>query len=73
MALFRLGVPAEPLHAIRGEGVYLRPLQARDFAAWVALRERSRTFLAPWEPTWPADDLTKSAFRRRLRRHGDEI
>jgi ribosomal-protein-alanine N-acetyltransferase len=73
MALFRLGGPAEPLHAIRGEGVYLRPLEPRDFAQWISLRERSRAFLAPWEPTWPADDLTKSAFRRRLRRHGEEI
>ena len=73
MALFRLGSPAEPAHAIRGNGVYLRPLEARDYAAWAALRERSRDFLTPWEPTWPADDLTRSAFRRRLRRHAEEM
>ena len=73
MALFRLGGPSEPLHAIRGDGVYLRPLESRDFQAWADLRERSRAFLTPWEPTWPADDLTRSAFRRRLRRHVEEI
>jgi [ribosomal protein S5]-alanine N-acetyltransferase len=73
MALFRLGTTSEPLHAIRGDGLYLRPLEARDYAAWAALREVSREFLSPWEPTWPADDLTKSAFRRRLRRHSEEM
>lgn len=73
MALFRLGGSYEPLHAIRGEGVYLRPLESRDYTEWVALRERSRSFLTPWEPTWPADDLTRGAYRRRLRRHSEEI
>ncbi|MDB5544518.1 MAG: GCN5-related N-acetyltransferase, partial [Hyphomicrobiales bacterium] len=73
MALFRIGAPTEPLHAIRGDGVYLRPLEARDYTSWAALRECSRDFLSPWEPTWPADDLTKSAFRRRLRRHSEEM
>jgi ribosomal-protein-alanine N-acetyltransferase len=73
MALFRLVTSAEPQHAIRGDGVFLRPLEARDHAAWAALREQSRAFLVPWEPTWPADDLTKSAYRRRLRRHAEEM
>ena len=31
----------------------------RDYAEWAALREASRDFLTPWEPTWPADDLTR--------------
>ena len=26
----------------------------------------SRSFLQPWEPTWPADDRGRSAYRRRL-------
>ena len=30
--------------------------------------EHSRDYLQPWEPTWPADDLTRAAFRRRLAR-----
>ena len=44
-----------------------------DFENWATLRHRSRAFLVPWEPTWPGDDLTRTAFRRRLRRHASEI
>jgi ribosomal-protein-alanine N-acetyltransferase len=39
----------------------------------VELREKSRAFLTPWEPTWPADDLTRPAFRRRLRRYAEDV
>jgi len=52
--------------ALEGEGVRLRPPRMNDFRAWVELREGSRAFLQPWEPTWPSDDLTRAAFRRRL-------
>lgn len=73
MALFRLGSQPENANFIRGEGIYLRPGEMRDFDQWSWLRDISRDFLTPWEPTWPADDLTRTAFRRRLRRHQDEI
>ena len=73
MALFRLGTVRDSVNAVRGDGVYLRPPEMSDFEEWAALRQRSRAFLVPWEPTWPADDLTRSAFRRRLRRHASEI
>jgi ribosomal-protein-alanine N-acetyltransferase len=55
-------------HDLRLErgGVRLRPHRAADFAEWAALREGSRAFLQPWEPTWPLDDLTRGAYRRRL-------
>jgi ribosomal-protein-alanine N-acetyltransferase len=36
---------------------------------WSALRGESREFLTPWEPTWAPDELTRAAFRRRLRRY----
>jgi len=52
--------------ALDGDGVHLRPPRMADFREWVDLRETSRAFLQPWEPTWPADDLTRAAFRRRL-------
>ncbi len=58
---------------MRGARVYLREPMAADFNAWAKLREESRAFLTPWEPTWPDDDLTKSAFRYRLRRFQEEI
>lgn len=73
MALFRLGTSSESAHYVRGEGIYLRPAEMRDFEQWSRLRERSRSFLVPWEPTWPADDFTRASFRRRLRRHSDEL
>lgn len=49
-----------------GEGVRLRPPRASDYEEWRDLRSASRAFLQPWEPTWPQDDLTRAAFRRRL-------
>ena len=73
MALFRVGSASESANFIRGDGLYLRPLEARDYDRWSRLRDLSMAFLAPWEPTWPADDLTRAAFRRRIRRHMDEI
>jgi ribosomal-protein-alanine N-acetyltransferase len=73
MALFRTVSFADPVPAIEGNGITLRMPQAADFEEWASLRERSRSFLVPWEPTWPADDLTRSAFRRRLRRYAEDV
>ena len=73
MALFRLSKIAEPEPLLRGDGIYLRPAVSGDFTAWVRLRSESREFLTPWEPLWPEDDLTRAAFRRRLRRQTDEM
>jgi ribosomal-protein-alanine N-acetyltransferase len=73
MAFFRTINFAEPTPAIGGEGVVLRTPQMTDYPEWAELREASRDFLTPWEPTWPADDLTRSAFRRRIRRYSEDI
>ena len=51
----------------------IRPPLMADFAAWSSLRAESRTFLAPWEPLWPEDDLSRTSFRRRIRRYQAEI
>jgi len=72
MALFRSSNYSEMHPAIDGEGVALRWPQPSDYTAWSALREQSRAFLVPWEPTWPLDDLTRGAFRRRLKRYADD-
>ena len=72
MAFFRSVSIQEPPPAVDGQGVVLRWPQSSDFATWASLRERSRDFLTPWEPTWPADDLTRAAFRRRLRRYSED-
>ena len=47
--------------------------QISDYAQWAAVREESRKFLEPWEPTWSSDALTRAAFRRRLRRYAREV
>jgi [ribosomal protein S5]-alanine N-acetyltransferase len=73
MALFGLTRTVNPEPLVRGDGLYLRPATLADYAPWSRLRAASRAFLEPWEPTWPEDDLTQAAFRRRLRRQDEDI
>ncbi len=72
MAIFRSVTFSEQMPAVNGDGVYLRAPVSGDHAEWAALREASRVFLTPWEPIWPADDLSRSAFRRRLKRYAED-
>jgi ribosomal-protein-alanine N-acetyltransferase len=72
MAFFRSVSFSEHVRAITGPTVLLRAPQMSDHAEWAALRGASRDFLTPWEPTWPADDLTRAAFRRRIRRYAED-
>jgi ribosomal-protein-alanine N-acetyltransferase len=72
MALFRLPSSGPPALAPRGHGLLLRAPQMSDFPQWAQLRESSRAYLTPWEPIWPSDDLTRSGFRRRLRRYAED-
>ena len=58
---------------VKDEGVTLRPPRGSDYEAWAALRLLSHAYLQPWEPTWPEDDLTRSAFKRRLSIYGREM
>lgn len=71
--VFLRSVTAEAGPAIHGDRVHLRTPQMGDFPVWAALREESRAFLTPWEPTWPVDDLSRSAFRRRIRRYMQDV
>jgi ribosomal-protein-alanine N-acetyltransferase len=73
VALFRLTSPADNFPIIRADGLILRAPQMSDYDAWAELRAASRGFLEPWEPLWPSDDLTRPAFRRRIRRYAEEI
>lgn len=73
MAFFRTINFSEPIASIPGDGVTLRTPQMTDYAEWAAVREKSREFLIPWEPTWPVDDLTRGAFRRRIRRYVEDL
>jgi ribosomal-protein-alanine N-acetyltransferase len=49
--------------------ILLRPPEARDYAAWSALRGQSYDFLQPWEPTWAEDELSRNSWRGKLRRY----
>jgi [ribosomal protein S5]-alanine N-acetyltransferase len=73
MAFFRTINFSEPLPSVAGEGVVLRTPQMTDYNEWAVLREKSRAFLSPWEPTWPEDDLSRAAFRRRIRRYVEDL
>ena len=65
MALLDWIAPESGLR-VEGDSVSLRPPRAADYSEWRELRATSRAFLQPWEPTWPADDLGRAAYRRRL-------
>ena len=74
MASDRLPLPRlfsfqPPPLRLAGERVWLRPPERGDWQQWATLRAESRSFLAPWEPTWPPDALSRAAFRRRVARY----
>ncbi len=69
MVFLRASSYLDPSPVVRGRGVFLRQPALKDYAEWAALRAASRAFLEPWEPLWPADDLTRGAFRYRIRPH----
>src|ERR1700739_3543392 len=72
MAFFRSVSLSEPMTPIAGAEVVLRPPQMSDYPEWAALREASREFLTPWEPTWPAEGLTRASFRRGIKRYFED-
>ena len=73
MAFMRgLTFPGGQQPVIRGDGVYLRYPRIADYMSWARLRGESRAFLSPWEPVWASDELTKGAFRRRIKRYQKE-
>lgn len=66
MALWRDEQVLEPL---MGRGIRLRAPVLEDYESWAKLRGASRTHTEPWEPSWSADELSRSAFKRRLERY----
>jgi ribosomal-protein-alanine N-acetyltransferase len=73
MAFMRgLTFPGGQQPVIRGTNIYLRYPRMGDYAGWSAARGESREFLAPWEPAWASDELSKGAFRRRIKRYQKE-
>ena len=73
MAFLRTSLIGELQPFIKGQGLYLRPPAVGDYGVWAELRNRSREHLMPWEPQWSSDELSRSAFRRRLRHYSREM
>jgi ribosomal-protein-alanine N-acetyltransferase len=48
------------------ERMILRAPVHGDYRAWATLREESREFLVPWEPTWAPDHLSRKSFTNRV-------
>lgn len=57
---------------LQGRDVALRAPQMRDYEAWAELRAASRLELVPYEPVWTRDELSRAAFRHRLKHYGRE-
>lgn len=55
------------------ERLILRPPKMSDWSQWAELREESRSFLVPWEPSWGPNALSKASFRVRLRRIARDV
>lgn len=66
-SLNRLFARSEP--PLRSGRVLLAEPAPRHYEAWSLLRETSRQHLVPFEPAWSPDELSRGAFRRRLRRY----
>jgi ribosomal-protein-alanine N-acetyltransferase len=62
---------ADPFR-LTGARVYLRAPERGDWDAWASLRASSRRFLEPWEPSWPADALSRLSFRSRVARYAED-
>lgn len=63
---------ADGARRIDGDGVYLRAPEPRDYQEWADVREKSRAFLTPWEPTWAADETSRGSYRFKLRRYAED-
>jgi len=73
MAFMRgLTFPGGQQPVLRGQDIYLRYPRISDYINWARLRDESREFLSPWEPIWSDDELTRGAFRRRIKRYHKE-
>lgn len=63
----------KPKIELRSERLLLRLPDKHDYMQWSNLRAESHAFLAPWEPTWAADHLRRSAFARRVKWSADQV
>lgn len=73
MAFMRPSLTQDASLLLKAGTVQLRPPEMADFFAWSELREASMAHLTPFEPQWTLDELSKPAFRERIRRYHRDI
>jgi len=73
MAFLRSPFAGDPPPSLRDGRALIRVPDMADHEQWAALRAQSRAFLTPWEPIWPSNDLTRTAFRSRIRQYWRDI
>ena len=73
MAFLRSTVEPDARPVLRSDGLILRCPAASDYGRWADLRGRSRAHLAPWEPQWAEDELSRVAYKMRLRHYEREL
>jgi ribosomal-protein-alanine N-acetyltransferase len=66
--MFALPFLRRDLPSLTGRRVTMRLPRRADYEHWSSLRRESRSFLAPWEPEWPPDELGRAAWRQRIAR-----
>ena len=73
MAFLRSVTALDSQPVLQGNGLHMRMPASADYPQWAELRSRSRNFLVPWEPTWATDELSRGAYRRRLKQYQKEL
>ncbi len=73
MAFLRSPPLSESSPQLEYDGLILRVPRLSDYHGWAQLRERSRAHLEPWEPAWTADELSRGAYRMRLKHYMREM
>ena len=58
---------------LRGAGLLLRPPTPADYDAWADLRAASKPQLTPFEPLWSASELSRAAYKTRMKRYQHEM
>jgi len=73
MAFLRTALAFDETPVVRGQGLILRVPNLNDYGQWAELRAVSREHLRPWEPEWARDELSRAAFRRRIRHYQQDL
>lgn len=72
MAFLRSLPSSSAASVLEGRGLWLAHPVMSDYQEWAELRALSREHLTPWEPQWTRDELSRAAFKRRVRHYQRE-